>query len=251
MSEGDAEAAEGGPEPETAPEPTVRRPTGPPNRLARNVVIGMVGVLFVAANLANTVLVSFVDKYPVLLIAFNSSNRNLVLASGELNAWTFYLVGFFRLLISDPLFYLLGRWYGDAGIRWMESRSPMYGRMLRTAEGWFKKASYPVIAIAPNNYFCLFAGASGMPVAGFLIANIVGTAVRLFLLRSFGNLFDGPLEAVRDFIADNRLPVFVIGMVALVLSIWADRRSGGEVDGVLELDREVAAEREERQEGGS
>ena len=49
---------------------------------------------------------------------------------------------------------------------------PMYGRMLRTAEGWFKKASYPVIAIAPNNYFCLFAGASGMPIAGFLIANV-------------------------------------------------------------------------------
>jgi membrane protein DedA with SNARE-associated domain len=233
MSE-DAETAE------TA-EPPGRRPSGPPSRLARNVVIGMVGVLFLAANLANTVLVSFVDKYPALLIAFNSSNRNLVLASGELNAWTFYLVGFVRLLLSDPLFYLLGRWYGDAGIRWMESRSPMYGRMLRTAEGWFKRASYPVIAIAPNNYFCLFAGASGMPVAGFLIANVVGTAVRLFLLRSFGNLFEEPLEAVRDFIADNRLPVFLIGLVALFLSLWADRRAGGEIEGVIELDREVAA----------
>jgi membrane protein DedA with SNARE-associated domain len=225
-----------------------QRPQGPPSRLARNVVIGMVAVLFVAANLANTVLVSFVDRYPLLLIAFNSSNRNLVLASGELEAWQFYLVGFVRLLVSDPLFFLLGRWYGDTGIRWMERRSPMYGRMLRTAEGWFKKASYPVIAIAPNNYFCLFAGASGMPVAGFLVANMLGTAVRLFVLRSFGNLFDGPLEAVRDFIADNRLLVFAVGMVAFVASIWADRRSGGEVDGVLELDREVAAQREEGQE---
>jgi membrane protein DedA with SNARE-associated domain len=121
----------------------------------------------------------------------------------------------------------------------------MYGRMLRTAEGWFKKASYPVIAIAPNNYFCLFAGASGMPVAGFLVANMLGTAVRLFVLRSFGNLFDEPLEAIRDFIADNRLPVFVIGVVALVASLWADRRAGGEVEGVLELDREVAAQRED------
>jgi membrane protein DedA with SNARE-associated domain len=229
------------------PEPAVRRPTGPPSRLARNIVIGMVAVLFLAANLANTVLVSFVDKYPVLLIAFNSSNRNLVLASGELSAWTFYSVGFVRLLLSDPLFYLLGRWYGDAGIRWMERRSPMYGRMLRTAEGWFKKASYPVIAIAPNNYFCLFAGASGMPIGGFLVANIGGTAVRLFLLRSFGNLFDEPLAAVRDFIAANRVPVFIIGMVALVFSLWADRRAGGEVEGVIELDREVAAQREEDQ----
>ena len=222
-----------------------RLPSGPPSRLARNAVIGMVAVLFLAANLANTVLVSFVDRYPVLLIAFNSSNRNLVLASGELNAWTFYVVGFLRLLVSDPLFFLLGRWYGDAGIRWMERKSPMYGRMLRTAEGWFKKASYPVIAIAPNNYFCLFAGASGMPVAGFLIANMCGTAVRLFVLRSFGNLFDEPLTAVRDFIADHRLAVFLVGLVALVASLWADRRAGGEVESVLELDREVAAQRDD------
>ena len=124
----------------------------------------------------------------------------------------------------------------------------MYGRMLRTAEGWFKKASYLVIAIAPNNYFCLFAGASGMPVAGFLIANVVGTAVRLFLLRSFGNLFDGaPRGGPR---LHRRQPPARLrhrhGGVAA--SLWADRRSGGEVDGVLELDREVAAEREEGQE---
>jgi membrane protein DedA with SNARE-associated domain len=231
------------------PEPAGRTPSGPPSRLARNVVFVMVGVLFVAANLANTVLVSFVDKYPGLLIAFNSSNRNLVLASGELDAWQFYLIGFCRLLISDPLFFLLGRWYGDAGIQWMERRSPTYGRMLRAAERWFKKASYLVIAIAPNNYFCLFAGAAGMPVAGFLIANVIGTTVRLVVLRSFGNLFDGPLEAVRDFIADNRMLVFAIGVVAFVASIWADRRAGGtEVEGVFELDREVAAQQEEPEE---
>ena len=106
----------------------------------------------------------------------------------------------------------------------------MYGRMLRTAEGWFKKASYVVIAIAPNNYFCLFAGASGMPIAGFLIANVTGTAVRLFLLRSFGNLFEEPLEAVRDFIADNRLLVFAHrhgGLRRVPVGRPALRRRGG------------------------
>ena len=225
-----------------------RVPSGPPSRLARNVVIGMVAVLFVAANIANYLGPSVVDKYPVEFIAMSSTNRNLVLASGNLDPWTFYLVGFFRLLISDPLFFLLGRWYGDAGIRWMERRSPMYGRMLRTAEGWFKKASYPVIAIAPNNYFCLFAGASGMPIGGFLIANVSGTAARLFILRSFGNLFDKPLDAVRDFITSNRIAFLIIGLVALFGSLWADRRSGGEIEGVLELDREVAAAQEDQEE---
>jgi membrane protein DedA with SNARE-associated domain len=226
-----------------------RVPSGPPSRLARNVVITMVAILFVAANVANYLGPSVVDKYPVQFIAMSSTNRNLVLASGNLDPWTFYLVGFVRLVISDPLFFLLGRWYGDAGIRWMERRSPMYGRMLRTAEGWFKKASYPVIAIAPNNYFCLFAGASGMPVAGFLIANVIGTIVRLFVLRSFGNLFDEPLDAVRDFITSNRLVFLIIGLVALALSLWADRRTGGEIEGVLELDREVAAAQEDQEEG--
>jgi membrane protein DedA with SNARE-associated domain len=226
-----------------------RVPSGPPSRLARNLVIGAVAVLFIAANVANNLGPSFLDKYPVEFIAMSSTNRNLVLASGYLDPWTFYLVGFVRLVISDPLFFLLGRWYGDAGIRWMERKSPMYGRMLRTAEGWFKKASYPVIAIAPNNYFCLFAGASGMPIVGFLVANVGGTIVRLFLLRTFGNLFDEPLDAVRHFIVRNRLAFFVIGLIALVGSLWADRRSGGEIEGVLELDREVSAAQEDQEEG--
>jgi membrane protein DedA with SNARE-associated domain len=230
---------------EEAPE---RVPSGPPSRLARNVVIGMVAVLFLASNIANYLGPSVVDKYPVQFIAMSSTNRNLVLASGNLDPWTFYLVGFVRLVLSDPLFFLLGRWYGDAGIRWMERRSPMYGRMLRTAEGWFKKASYPVIAIAPNNYFCLFAGASGMPIVGFLVANVAGTIARLFLLRSFGNLFDTPLDAVRHFITRNRLAFLIIGLVALAGSLWADRRSGGEIEGVLELDREVAAAQDDQDE---
>jgi membrane protein DedA with SNARE-associated domain len=232
---------------EAEPGAAERLPSGPPSRAARNVVIGMVAFLFVAANVANYLGPSVVDKYPVEFIAMSSTNRNLVLASGNLDPWTFYLVGFVRLVLSDPLFFLLGRWYGDAGIRWMERRSPMYGRMLRTAEGWFKKASYPVIAIAPNNYFCLFAGASGMPIAGFLVANVVGTIARLFLLRSFGNLFDSPLDAVRHFITRNRIAFLIIGVVALAGSLWADRRSGGEIEGVLELDREVAAAKEDQE----
>src|SRR4051794_35419375 len=190
-----------------------RAPSGPPNRLARNTVIGMVAVLFVAANVGNYLGPSVVDRYPVQFVALSSTNRNLVLASGNLDPWTFYLVGFVRLLISDPLFFLLGRWYGDAGIRWMERRSPMYGRMRGPAGGGFKKASYPVIAIAPTNFFCLFAGAWGRPIVGFLAATVLGPAARLFTLRSFGNLSDEPLDAVRHFITRNRIAFLIIGVV--------------------------------------
>jgi hypothetical protein len=82
-----------------------------------------------------------------------------------------------------------------------------------------------------------------------LVANGSGTIVRLFLLRTVGNLFDEPLDAVRHFIVRNRLAFFIIGLVALAGSLWADRRSGGEVEGVLELDREVAAAKDDQEEG--
>jgi len=88
-----------------------------------------------------------------------------------------------------------------------------------------------------------------MPIVGFLVANVLGTVARLFILRSFGNLFDEPLDAVRHFITRNRIAFLIIGVVALAGSLWADRRSGGEIDGVLELDREVTAAKEDQEEG--
>ena len=57
---------------------------------------------------------TLVDTHPAWLIALNARNRNLILVSNYLDPWTFYGIGIVRLLISDPLFFLLGYWYGDA-----------------------------------------------------------------------------------------------------------------------------------------
>lgn len=196
---------------------------------------------FILALAGDTLLLAKSDQYPEWFIAMNARNRNLVLVRSELSWWAFFGIATVRLLISDPLFFLLGRWYGDAGVRWIEKRSVTYGPLARSAEKWFGKASYPLILIAPNNYICLFAGAGGMSVPVFVVLNVVGTVGRLTALWFAADWVSDPLDVVRDFISDNRPLVFGISLGLLALTIWSDRRAGGgEVGGLLHLEEEIA-----------
>ena len=69
----------------------------------------------------------------------SSQNRYLILVVNQLDSLSYYSVGLIRLLLPDPLFYLLGYWYGDAAVRWMESRTATVGGMLRRLEQTFRK----------------------------------------------------------------------------------------------------------------
>lgn len=188
-------------------------------------------------------LFSWHDQHPLLFIALNARNRNLLVASQYLDSWSFYSVGLLRLLASDPLFYLFGRWYGDAAVHWMERKAPTYGQMLRSAEGWFGKAAYPLVAIAPNNFICLFAGSYGMSPIAFMVLNVIGTIARLWALRAFGEAFSSPLSTVSEFVIDHRLQFFLLSVALLALSIWSERRHGGtDIEALDQIEAEVEAE---------
>ena len=223
----------------SSPAPT--RATGPPNRAARNVVVGATITFFVVAIVGDSFLSVLYDKHPAVFIGLNSRNRNLVLAKPYLDWWSFFGIATVRLLASDPLFFLLGRWYGDAGVRWIEKRSPTYGPLARGAEKWFGKASYPLVVIAPNNYICLFAGAGGMSIPVFAVLNVVGTIGRLTVLWFVTDSISEPLDWFRELISENRLAFFVISVSLVLLSLFLDRKAGGtEVGGLLHIEEEIA-----------
>lgn len=217
------------------------RPTGPPSTRARNVVIGATIAFFVIALVGDLFLSTLFDRHPAVFIALNSRNRNLVLAKPYLDWWAFFGIATVRLLVSDPLFFLLGRWYGDAGVRWIEKRSPTYGPLARAAEKWFGKASYPLIVIAPNNYICLFAGAGGMAVPVFVALNVVGTVGRLTILWYASDWIEKPLDWLREAISEYRLAFFLLSLGLVAFSLLMDRRAGGtEVEGLLHIEDEIA-----------
>ena len=73
----------------------------------------------------------------------NARNRNLILVTNQLDAVSYYVVATLRLLLSDPLFFLIGYWYGDTALTWMEQRTKTYGSMLRQWERWFAQGRVP------------------------------------------------------------------------------------------------------------
>jgi membrane protein DedA with SNARE-associated domain len=82
--------------------------------------------------------------------------------------------------------------------------------------------------IAPNQYICLFAGAAGMSVAGFAIANVVGTFGRLYLIRRLGEAFEQPIDDVLDFIGRYRAPLLVATISFFTIVMLRELRQGKE-----------------------
>jgi len=216
-----------------------QRRTAPSHRTIWLIITPII-VLVIAANVGDALAPTLVDRHPLALIALNARNRNLVLVTNSLDPISYYTVGTLRLLLSDPLFYLLGYLYGDQAVQWMERKAPTYGRLLRTAERFFATAAYPLIFFAPNNYICLFAGAAGMPVVAFVILNVSGTLVRLYVLRVLGDVLDKPIQAIIDFIKDYRAPLLVITIGLVVFSVWNEHRLGrGEIEALTHLEEEI------------
>lgn len=210
-----------------------------PSKAKVRLVVGALICLVIASYAGDALTTTWADRHPLALIALNSRNRVLVLTTNQLDAVSYYGVASLRLLLSDPLFFLLGVWYGDAAIRWVEKRWASQGQLLRAFESAFAKASYPLVFLAPNNPICLFAGASGMRVPVFVALNVSGTLARLYAIRVLGATFESPIESVLDFFARYRVQLLVASILLVTLSFLADRRRGG---GDLEVVRELEEE---------
>jgi membrane protein DedA with SNARE-associated domain len=211
-----------------------------PSRRAVTLVSIPLVAMVIMGYIGDAAAPTLVDSHPAWLIALNARNRNLALVTNYLDAWTYYSVGIVRLLASDPLFFLLGYWYGDAAVTWMERRTRTWGQTLRQAEGWFAKAAYPIVFIAPNNYICLFAGAAGMPLRAFFAVNLAGTVFRLWLIRRVGEAFESPIDDVVGWIGDYRLPLLVVSVVLVLVSIAMEAKRGEtDVTALAHLDDEL------------
>jgi membrane protein DedA with SNARE-associated domain len=236
---------------EAEPTDDVDRPERPrPSRRAVTFVAIPLIVLVLMTQLAGMLWAGLADTHPAWLLALSARNRNLVLTTNDLDPWTYYGIGMVRLLAPNPLFYLLGYWYGDAAITWMERRTRSWGELLRSVEGWFDKARYPLVFLFPgNNYICLLAGAARMRVRAFVVLTVVGCAVRLYVFRVFGDIFQEPIDDVLGWIADYRMPLLIASIVLVLLSVALEAKKGEtEVESLAHLDDEITAADQDEQE---
>ena len=183
-----------------------------------------------------------VDRNPLLLIALNPRSRNLILATNELGALPYYLVGFLRLIASDPVNYLLGFWFGDRAIAWTERRSRTYGPLIRDGEHWFRRLSLPLIFAAPNNIICALAGATGVSLRLFALLNVTGTIARLVAIRQLGATLESPISSVVDFIGQYRTPILIVSVIGVAWTVFGEfRGDNSELAALRKIEEEAEA----------
>ncbi|MEM7338966.1 MAG: hypothetical protein AAF467_09980 [Actinomycetota bacterium] len=212
----------------------------PPSKWIVRIVIALVALSQGAALFGDFFLVSSADQLAdsgqgeltwgeaALLILLNPRNRNLAFATIYLDAFTYYSIGFFRLVISDPLYFLLGYWYGERAIAWTERRSRTYGPVIRQIEGGFRGASYPLIFLAPNNIICALSAATGVRISTFIALNLSGTVVRLVLVRLVGETFSSPIATLIGLIARFQTPLLIITGLAIAWTLFGEFRGRNE-----------------------
>lgn len=216
--------------------------SGPSRTKLTLTIVPIIG-LIICSNVGDALTTTWAEEHPLALIALNSRSRILVLTTNQLDPVPYYLVAGIRLLLSDPLFFLLGVWYGDSAIRWIERKSPTYGELVRRAEKGFGTAAYPLVLVMPNQWICLLAGAAGMSVPIFFALNIVGTGARLYLIRRLGETFEAPIDDLLGFFRDYRLELFVASVALVALFALSEARKGkGDIGAVRDLERELDEE---------
>ncbi len=201
-----------------------------------------IGILVVMANVGTALAPTLVNHHPALLITLDARNRHLLLVVGAgIDPLPFFVIGFFRLLVSDPLFFLLGRWYGEPALLWLEAKAGKGStRQLRWIERKFAKYGYPLVALMPNNAICLFAGTSGMRPRTFWTLNILGTLGRLTFFWFLGQALKEPLETFLGWVQRYQWPL--LGLSIAVVMIQAYKAQGrGELEAVSKVEDEIEA----------
>ncbi len=192
------------------------------------VVISTMGIIATAFTPA------LASRHPLLLIALDARNRFLVLAR-EVDLVPFVLVAVLRRSFSDPLFYLLGRFYGKSALRWLEKKGGG-GQLVVLTEKFFSRAAYPMVFFFPGAIVCALAGQTGMAPVGFLITNLAGTLAAVLAVRVFSDAISSPVEGLLDFFDRNIVVTTTVTVCLVVLSVVLNRAQGKLDAGLEELE---------------
>jgi membrane protein DedA with SNARE-associated domain len=205
-------------------------------------IVPIVGFV-ILGNVGNALTFSLIKDHPLGLLFLDARNRNLLAVAGRTDLWPYLVVGSLRRMASDPLFFLLGHWYGHTALRWAERQLGAGGFLVGITHEWFRRAALVVVFFFPGAVVCVLAGASRMKVWMFLAANVLGTLTMVLLMRELAFAFEEPIDRFLDF-TDRNVKWMTAGTIAAVAGVVLYQRSRGtgELQELQELAREVESD---------
>jgi membrane protein DedA with SNARE-associated domain len=164
------------------------------------------------------------------LIALSPRYRNFLLGASKIPLFTFLVVGVARLLVSDPLYFLIGKYFGDSALRWFErlmGGPEGGGKLIATTEKWFH-AKNGRVALVLSAFFagpiiCILAGATKMNAKKFFVLDFFGTIVVVLLLK----LMAKPLQPAVDWLIGANKKYWKFFMVITVVFVVISVMRGG------------------------
>ncbi len=222
-----------------ASRPTPKRPS----KLIVTLTLTPIIALTIAANVGQRTATALVDSHPLLLLWLNPSNLIMAATTPAIAATVFFTVVLVRRLICDPLYFLLGRWYGDAAVRWIEKKSPDIGSILTTLEEWFPRWGRVIIFFYPHAAVILMAGASSMSLATFMLYDFLGTVAVIIAIRWFGDVAKDQITGVTGWMGDHQIAFGILSVVLLAYYFWSFRsKDTAAVPGVHQMEDELEEE---------
>lgn len=197
-------------------------------------------MLIAVGTVANALTPVLLKEHPLLLIALEARNRNLLAAASRVDAVPFVVVGLVRRVASDPLFFLLGSLYGERALRWVERRMGGSDLLVKLTEQWFRRASGVMVFLFPGALVCVLAGVARMRFRTFLSLNVAGTVTVVVLLRLFARLLEAPIEAVLEWNDRNVKWLTALSVAGVAGFVALERLRGrGEYETIREIEAEL------------
>jgi membrane protein DedA with SNARE-associated domain len=154
---------------------------------------------------------------PLLFLALDSANQNLLLAATKVDFVPFLVIGALRRFALDPLFFFTGKWFGTGAIEWVRCRSKRTRGLVNTVERVFVRVSSLAVFLYPNELICVLAGATGMKPWRFMLLNVSGAICAVFVIRLIAMAASEPLSAIVSY-SDRNTTVLTAIILAVVAS---------------------------------
>lgn len=216
---------------------------GPGSRTRIAIVAVPIVAITIAMWVGNALAPTLASDAPHLLLALSPRLELMALVSPKVDTVSFYLIPLVRAAGVLGVWYLLGLWYNDRALRWVESQTGKAAKPLLWVERNFNKARYPVTFLFPINISAMLAGASGMSAPGFFAVALASNALRYWAVRALSEEFRGTMLDALDFVNQYQL-YLTVGTVVLVIGwvTWSNREGFREPDSVEELIEEFEPE---------
>ncbi len=156
-------------------------------------------------------------QHPLLLLVLESPIRNLLLTR-QVDIAPFIAIAVTRRLCGAVVLYLLGRWYGDEALRWVEQRLGRGSGFVGKVERAVRVAAYPMVFFLPEALVSVLAGSTGMPPAAFITVSAAGSLTITLFARLLGEALAQPLNVIMALLAQHAIVATVT--IATYMGAW-------------------------------